>query len=321
MNTSKIEKSSKKIPWLAGLLGIQVILAVVLLNLHNRQPVAQNEALLAFDRAVLDKIEIISPDGKIDLHKKEGSWQIGNGLPALASRVDELLDEFAAIRSGWVVATTAEAATRFEVTEEKFRRKIHLRQGNTDVGALLLGTSPNFRHSHVRKPGDSEIYTVKLDEYSLPVDQESWLDNQLLRPTEDVILLQFGDHKIEKISGQWPARTPDAMAAVASDETGEAADASTGTTGFDSAAFANALAELTVLGVAKDPAGLETLSEGESALVQIQWRVATSAGEYDYQLLSKNDQYYIRRGDIPHTFKLSKAQYDALAQIQQLGHS
>lgn len=328
MKTSKIEKSAKKIPWLAGLFAVQVVLAVVLFNMHNRQPAGQNEPLLAFDRATLDYIEITAPDGQIKLEKKDGQWQIGEGLPALASRVDELLKEFEGMRSGWAVATTPEAAARFEVTEGKFRRKIHLRQGSAEVGSLLLGTSPNFRSSHVRKPGAKEIYSVKLDEFSLPVEQESWLDNQLLRPKGDVTALQFGEKKIEKISGQWPAPTPGAVAAPEQPTESEETAASAG---FDSAAFSKALAELTVQGVAKDQAELDAPTAGNAQsqaatdnngeLLQIRWQVTTSDGVYDYQLLSKNDQYYIRRGDVSHTFKLSKTQYDALAKIQELRQS
>lgn len=347
MNASKIEKSSKKIPWLAGLLGVQMVLAVVLFNMQNRQPAAQNEPLLAFDRETLDQIEIVSSEGQIKLEKKGGTWQIGDGLPALASRVDELLNEFAALRSGWAVATSAEAAGRFEVTEDKFRRRIHLRQGNAEVGALLLGTSPNFRHSHVRKPDASEIYSVKLDEFSLPVDQDSWLDNQLMRPNGNITALQFGEHKVEKISGQWPAPTPAVVAAATSEQAAESAQASaeaavptaaapvttvataptTAASGFDSAAFAKTLAELTVQGIVKDQAELDAptttgaQSAGERELLQIRWKVTTSEGVYDYQLLSKNEQYYIRRGDTAHTFKLSKTQYDALAKIQELRQS
>lgn len=331
MKTSKIEKSSKKIPWLAGLFGVQVVLAVMLFNMHNRQPAGQNEHLLAFDRAALDYIEITAPDGQIKLEKKDGQWQLGEGLPALASRVDELLKEFEGIRGGWAVATTPEAAARFEVTEAKFRRKIHFRQGSAEVGSLLLGTSPNFRSSHVRKPGEKEIYSVKLDEFSLPVEQESWLDNQLLRPKGDVTALQFGEKRIEKISGQWPAPTPDAVASVQPVESADTA----APTGFDSAAFSKALAELTVQGVAKDQAELDApttdnaqiqaaksqATTNNGALLQIRWQVITSDGVYDYQLLSKNDQYYIRRGDVPHTFKLSKTQYDALVKIQELRQS
>jgi len=334
MNTSKIEKSSKKIPWLAGLFGVQVVLAVVLFNAQNTQSVAQNEPLLAFDRAALDKIEIIAPDGKIDLQKKDGHWQLGEGLPVLETRMEDLLNELSGLRSGWAVATSSDAAKRFEVTDEKFRRKIHVHQGGKEVGSLILGTSPTFRHAHVRKPNASEIYSVKLDEFSLPVERDGWMDNQLLQPKGDITALQFGDQRVEKIAGQWPGRTPDAVAAAAaqaadSEEAPAAneAEAKPQTSGFDSAAFAKALTELAVLGLATDQAELDAPTtsdannQGDSQLLKIQWKVTTSEGEFEYQLLSKNDQYYIRRGDFDYTFRLSKTQYDALAKIQELRQS
>ena len=330
MNISKIEKSSKKIPWLAGLFGLQVVLAVVLFNAQNTQSIAQNEPLLAFDRAALDKIEIVAPDGKIDLQKKDGRWQLGDGLPVLETRMEELLNELSGLRSGWAVATSSDAAKRFEVTEEKFRRKIHVHQGGKEVGSLILGTSPTFRHAHVRKPNASEIYAVKLDEFSLPVEQDSWMDNRLLQPKGDITALQFGDQRVEKISGQWPAK-PEVVAAEASADSEEASAANDAEaksqTGFDGSAFAKALSELAVLGLATDQAELDAPTtsdannQGDSQLLKIQWKVTTSEGEFDYQLLSKNDEYYIRRSDVDHTFKLSKSQYNALAKIQELRQS
>jgi hypothetical protein len=330
MNT-KIEKSSKKIPWLAGLFGVQVVLAVVLFNAQNTQTIAQNEPLLAFDRAALDKIEIIAPDGKINLQKKDGRWQLGEGLPVLETRMEELLNELSGLRTGWAVATSSDAAKRFEVTDEKFRRKIHVHQGGKEVGSLILGTSPSFRHAHVRKPNASEIYSVKMDEFSLPVENDSWMDNQLLQPKGDITALQFGDQRVEKISGQWPAK-PEVVAAEASADSEEApaandAEATPQTSGFDSSAFAKALSELAVLGLATNQAELDAPTtsdannQGDSQLLKIEWTVTTSEGELDYQLLSKNDEYYIRRGDIDHTFKLSKSQYNALAKIQELRQS
>lgn len=330
MNT-KIEKSSKKIPWLAGLFGVQVVLAVVLFNVQNTQTIAQNEPLLAFDRAALDKIEIIAPDGKINLQKKDGRWQLGEGLPVLETRMEELLNELSGLRTGWAVATSSDAAKRFEVTDEKFRRKIHVHQGGKEVGSLILGTSPSFRHAHVRKPNASEIYSVKMDEFSLPVENDSWMDNQLLQPKGDITALQFGDQRVEKISGQWPAK-PEVVAAaeasVDSEEASVANDAEAKSqTGFDSSAFAKALSELAVLGLATNQAELDAPTtsdannQGDSQLLKIEWKVTTSEGELDYQLLSKNDEYYIRRGDIDHTFKLSKSQYNALAKIQELRQS
>jgi hypothetical protein len=337
MNTSKIEKSSKKIPWLAGLFSIQVALAVVLFNVQGGEPDALNEPLLAVDSAALDRIEIHSADGSIELQKKDGQWQMGDGLPVADGRISDLLKQLEALRRGWAVATTDEAAKRFEVTEETFKRKIRLLQGDTEVDTLLVGTSPSFRQSHVRKPGDDEIYSVKLDEFSLATDRDNWLDTQLMRPKGDIVALQFGDRSVKKVAGQWPANTPESVAATQSSEaSGEPvneAEAASETAGeppkprFDSAAFAKALTDLTVLGLADNQAELDApvtedaTQQNEEQVLKIQWEITTSDGHYQYQLLSRNDQYYIRRDDNDHTFRLSKAQYDALAKIQELRQS
>lgn len=334
MNASKIEKNSKKIPWLAGLLSAQVVLAVLLFNVQGREPASLNEPLLTVDRAALDRIEISTGDSTIELLKKDGQWQMGDGLPVAESRVDELLRQFEQLRRGWAVATSNEAAKRFEVTEDKFKRKVRLRQGDKEVDMLLVGTSPSFRHTHVRKPGDDEIYSVKLDEFSLATERDNWLDTQLMRPQGDIVALQFGEHTVKKVAGQWPASTPESVAAAAGDaaasaEGDEAAPAAANDSKprFDSSAFAKALADVTVLGLAENQAELDAPvthdaeKQDENQVLKIQWQVTTSEGSYEYQLLSRNDQYYIRRGDNDHTFRLSKTQYDALAKIQELRQS
>lgn len=342
MSFSKIDKSSKKIPWLAGLFGIQVVVAVVLFNVQNRQPAASDEPLLAFNKATLDAIEITAGEENIALRKKGTQWQIDDDLPVVQTRVDDLLKEIEALRGGWAVAKTDEAAKRFEVAEEKFKRKIRLLSGDKEVGALLMGTSPAFRQSHVRKPGDANIYAVKLSEFSLATDKDSWIDMQLMRPEGDIVAVQSGGRKVEKVAGHWPANTPtvntDAAAESSDGASVENAQASVETDqpqattantapAFDSAAFTKALADLTVLGLAKNQADLDApvtddaTEQDQNKVLKIEWTVTTDKGTYEYQLLSKSDQYYIRRGDNDHTFRLSKPQYDALAKIQDLRQS
>ena len=181
MNASKIEKSSKKIPWLAGLFGIQLALAVVLFNIQGGEPDALNEPLLALDRDALDRIEISTADGKVELHKKAGQWQMGEGLPVAKDRINDVLKQLEELRRGWAVANSDEAANRFEVTEEKFKRKVRFLQGDKEMDLLLVGTSPSFRHAHVRKSGDDAIYSAKLDEFSLATERDHWLDTQLMQ--------------------------------------------------------------------------------------------------------------------------------------------
>ncbi|MBC6904144.1 DUF4340 domain-containing protein [Saccharophagus sp. K07] len=341
MTTSKITKISKKIPWLAGVFGAQLVLAVVLFNVQHRQPTANNEPLLTFNKATVDTVEITSGEEKIELRKKDGQWRIGDSLPIAETRLNDLLKEVEGLRGGWAVAKTGDAAKRFEVADDKFKRKLRLLSGDKEVGVLLVGTSPSFRQTHVRKQGDANIYSVKFDEFSLTTEQDSWLDTELMRPAGEITAVQFDGHKVEKVAGHWPAKTPDSVAGDATKEEGAAsAEAVVATEGnadnaaegdktlkFDSAAFAKALGDITVLGIAKNQADLDAPvtqdvnAQDENKVLKIEWTVTTDKGEFSYQLLSKNEQYYIRRSDINETFRLSKSQYDALAKVQDLRQS
>jgi len=334
MNVSKIDKTSRKIPWLAGWFAAQVVLAVLLFNVQSREPAGLNEPLLALDSNAIDRIEVSASEGKLELQKIDGQWQVGEGSPVVANRVEDLLKQPEGLRRGCAVATSKEAAKRFEVGDDNAKREVRFFQHDKEVDKVLMGSSPAFRQVHVRKPGDSEIYSVRFDEYQLVTNTDSWLDLELLRPAGDITELKYGEHSVKKIAGQWPAGTPESVAAAApvadlNDEAAaEAESADEAVPSFDSAAFAKALADLTVLGLADNQAELdapvteEAVQQDDNKVLNIQWEVTTSEGSYQYQLLStNNDQYYIRRADKDHTFRLSKMQYDALAKIQELRQS
>ena len=335
MNSSKIQRSAKKIPWLAGIFAVQLVLAVVLFNVDGEDSTTANAPLLAVDTAQVDKLEITSGEESLQLLKKDNQWQLGDGLPAAQNKVGDLLKELGGLRGDWPVATTADAAKRFEVSDEKFKRKIRLLSGDKELVVLYMGTSPSFKQAHLRKGGSDAIYAARIDEFALGTNRDSWLDPGLMRPQGDILALQIGEHKVAKADGKWPSENnapatgaeapanPTAPAAAApAAET--AKPASPGPTGFDSAAFAKALADVSVLGVAPNQADFDApaaAGAGDGKLSKLEWSVTTSSGNYQYQLLSKDDQYFIRRNDNEHSFRISKLQYDALAKIQELQQS
>ncbi|RME33334.1 MAG: DUF4340 domain-containing protein, partial [Gammaproteobacteria bacterium] len=175
---------------LSVLLGIQVLAAILLLGQQQTSPASQGRrALLDFDPSLVDHLRIESPDGKVELVRKEGRWVIAGEpeLPADQGRVEALLGKLAALRAGTVVATSDSAHERFRVTDQAFERRITLYQGERQLAALLVGTSPNFRLVHVRVPGQAEIYAVEFATYEAPDLAREWLDKDLLRrPVETI---------------------------------------------------------------------------------------------------------------------------------------
>lgn len=321
MNSSNIERSAKKIPWLAGIFVAQIALAVVLFNTgEERGAAAVNQPLLAFDAAAVSKVELASATETLVLEKKGAQWQLGENLPAANERVTDLLKQIADLRTGWPVANTKEASKRFQVTDESFVRKIRLYQGDKELAMLYMGNAPSFRTAHVRAAGDEKIYSLKFDDYSVPTGRDAWVDPNLLRPKGEILAVQMGERKLSKSDGQWPGAT--AAATPAAD--GKPAEGKPPASAFDGAAFAKTLEEISVLGVAERQAEFDApvtanpaAKDGKS-LLKLAWTVTTSEGSYEYQLLGKQEEYFLRRSDNDHTFRVSKAQYDALLKIQEL---
>jgi len=317
--TSNTQRSAKKIPWLAGLFVAQVALAAVLFTTGRQAAVAVNEPLLTFDSAAVDKLELVGEGETLLLQKNGNQWQLEEDLPVANARMTDLLKQIADLRTGWPVANTKDAHKRFQVTDESFVRKVRLFQGDKELAMMYLGNAPSFRSVHLRAAGSDEIYALKFDDMMLPMSRDAWLDPDLLRPKGDILAVQAGGHKVSKTDGQWPSTSAAAEPAAEGEQPASAAAG-----GFDGAAFAKTMAEITVFGVAEKQAEFDApiiadpSAQDDKSLLKLAWTVTTSEGSYEYQLLGKQEQYYIRRNDNDHTFRISKAQYDALVKIQEL---
>ena len=145
---------------LAAVLGLQLVLALVLwAGGPDYNAFKAKEPLLAFDPAKVDRIEIAEGSANsVALVKEDGKWVIPSsaGFPADAAKVSGLLTKLAGLKKGWPVATSAEAAKRFKVSDDAFERRVVLKSGGGTLGELLLGTSPNFKSVSVRAGGDAQ---------------------------------------------------------------------------------------------------------------------------------------------------------------------
>jgi hypothetical protein len=328
MNSTHSEKSAKRIPWLAGALVAQLVLAVVLFNVGRQDPEALNEPLLALDVSTVDKMEITGEDQTLVLEKKGGQWQMGEGLLVQPDKVADIMKQLQALRRGWPVGNTPEVLKRFQVAEDSFLRKIRLLQGDKQLALLYVGSAPSFRNAHLRLDGEKEVFSLKFDQYSLSMGRDAWLDTNMLRPRGEILSLQLGEHKISKVDGKWPSAEPaEAAAGEGEGEQAQANEKTESAVTFDGAAYARTMEELIVLGVAEKQAEFDAPVTGDPAkqdgnsLLRLVWTVTTNEGSYEYQLLSKEDKYYLRRSDNDNTFRISKVQYDALMKIQELGSS
>lgn len=197
-----------KIWTLSALLALQLVAAILLTLDYNRQD--QNQAqgpLLALEKSAVDRILIEEPDQPpLELVKQDNRWILPGyyNLAAHSSRIDSLFDSLQALERNWPVATTAASAKRFEVTEEKFQRKLQLQQGDQVLARLYLGSAPAMSKTHVRLDGEDAVYALGLNHHQAPVQASSWVDIGLLQVDRTQLArIQGPDFALVKTEDQW----------------------------------------------------------------------------------------------------------------------
>jgi hypothetical protein len=252
------------------------------------------------DMETVDQIDIATDTGEsLRLKLKGQSWVLDNDLPVAQGKMTELLTSLKSARTGWPIATTPEAAQQLNVADTQFRRKLGFSSKGTELPALLIGSSPSFKNSHVRKQGTTDIHSLEIDEYYLSADAESWIDAYFLRLNEDQITeLHLGERIVSKQNGQW---TQPSSAAASSSVPSAGTQAPTP---FNAAEFVKKLSEIEILGVVK-PEDVQKV-----AGLDAEWAVKTAQGDKGFKLMHNAEDYYLQRDDYPHTFRISKALYD-----------
>jgi hypothetical protein len=269
------------------LLAVQLLLALWLFSSNDNAVVSQP---LLPQLANADTLVLSSKDSdtELKLTRQDDVWRLaGTGLSASQSKIDNLLRDLSALKTGWPVAQSSEAQSRFGVSESKYEQKLVIKQADTTLHTLYLGDSPAFRQLYLRKDGDDAIYKGALNRFELSVDETAWLDKQLLRlPMVDSI--SQGDNQLQRQGSDWQLRL-----------NGETQPA-------DSDAARDVVAKLTSLSVLKR-AEKAPLSTDINEL-----QVRSGARDYTYQLVKQADNALIRRTDIDYWFEISQYSFDQL---------
>jgi len=284
--------NTKKLTWtLGGVLTVQLVL-VAILQWSEWQGVDSKPAtpLLATESKAVNKIEISDGKQSVVLHKINDSWQLPElyQLPADGFKVSELISQLKRNKTQWPVATSKSAKTRFEVAEDKYKRRIKIWSGDKVVSDVFVGTSPAFRQSHVRRAGEDEIYAVEINSYSINLVDSDWLDKNLLQVKSfdtfesDSLSLKQHDAKWQLVAAKGLDKLP---SAVKDDELQR---------------LQTKLSSLRVLDVA------------EKTIEKPDFRFTVRAGDktYTYELAKLDDSYWIKRDDYPQVFKLSQMDYE-----------
>jgi hypothetical protein len=193
---------------LSGVLALQLVLALALtFSGTDYAAYKADEPLLAFDNDKVDQI-VIDETGanSVTLKKHDGQWLIPAmaDFPAEQARVTGLLDKIGALKKGWPVATTSDAAKRFKVAAEDHERRIVLKSGDQELATLLIGSSPTYRQAHVRTASADEIYSAEISAYEAGARGEEWVDKTYLDiPQDKIASISIGDVVLEQKDGKF----------------------------------------------------------------------------------------------------------------------
>lgn len=310
---------SKKLPILGAVFAVQLVIAAVLMVGDQEQVSSINEPLLVFERENIDQIVLAGKEGEpLTLNKEGEQWYMADKLPVLPLRLDSIFESLAKLKTQWPVANTDKAAQRFEVQDDNFAHKVTLFDGDKQAAEVLIGSSPSFNKSHVRIPGEDDIYSLRINAYDTTNNIDHWLESTLLQPQGELLEVKSDSYALAKEDGKWPEiKADEAEKAEGEAEQEKAGDASEV---LDIAKFEEVLTTLRVIGVADSiaefdaPETQDAQADGNEVKV-IKWSVKTADDEYQYKMLKKADQFYLQRDDYPQTFRISKYQYDNFAKI------
>ncbi|GAB5413807.1 MAG: hypothetical protein Cons2KO_14100 [Congregibacter sp.] len=274
---------------LSGLLVLQILLVALFYWPENESGKIRPALLHGTSAKAIDSIRITSTDddgAELTLEEIEGEWRLADSnLPAARDKVDTLLYALTQRDPGFPIAQTAEAAKRFEVSAEKFQRKLTL-TGAEAENVVYLGSSPAFRKVHARVEGDDAIFVAELNTYDADTNADQWLDRSLLG--------------VQGVNGLQVGSQLDEQRYAIVEDTWQNADGSA-VNSEDLETLLTGLSSLRVSGVLENETELDT---AESTLTV---RAERDAGPVTLSILHNADdeRYYLHSDAYPQVFNTS----------------
>jgi hypothetical protein len=207
--------------YLAGLLLVQVLLILIFRSPFTGADTgyASRALLPALDAITPSQIEIVGPDeDSIKLVRRDGAWHVDDlgGFPADGAKLESMLDELKQIRVRRPVVTSDRYHASFKVAEDDHEARVRLwddSEGDPDVD-LIVGSSPNFRTSHVRLAGEDAVYEARgVSPYDIRPARSSWIARELVDADATgvvgvVLTNAAGGFELAKQAGIWTVRAP-----------------------------------------------------------------------------------------------------------------
>ncbi len=213
---------------LAGLLGVQVLLALLVFVKKDDNRIGSLEPFI--DGIAADKVERIRvydsyPPAKeetgegtrkskdqpaVELVKRGSDWQVATSYdyPADGSKVTDLLDKVIAIRTRGPIASGKARQKQLEVADDDYQRKLVITAGGKDT-TIYVGASAGARQTSVRLAGSDDVYgAMGLSAFAVGANAAAWIDTSYFKVEKEQIASievsnQNGTFTLEPGAGGW----------------------------------------------------------------------------------------------------------------------
>ncbi len=172
---------------LIGLLAAQLLLIVLLRSPFSggADTFEPRPLLTGLDEMTPTRVELVAPDQQVTLVREGDAWIVAevDGFPADAAKVDRLVETLTDLEVRRPVVSSSRYHDTFEVGDTENVGRVTIWGEGTDEPAvdLIVGSSPNYRITHVRPSDDDRVYEVRgLGSYDVRPELANWIDKQLV---------------------------------------------------------------------------------------------------------------------------------------------
>ena len=216
---------------LIALLALQVIVILLARSPFSSSTGSSRSHLLLpeLDGGTAIRIELDGDqDRSLTLERKDKDWVLGElgGYPADATKIEELIDKLASLEVRLPVVSSSRYHKTFELTDDENRGRLRLFGDGSDTPEvdLILGSSPNYRVTNVRRADADEVFEVQgLASYDIGAEPGFWAEKQLVDVPEAElqgikVTNASGTLELSRQGGTWKIASPAEFAQVSLDD-------------------------------------------------------------------------------------------------------
>jgi hypothetical protein len=168
------------------------------------------------------KLELSGDEDTLTLVKQADGWIVeeAGGFPASAEKIDGLLDDLRTLQVRRPVVSSGRYHSAFKVADDEHEGRVRVFSDESSSPAvdLILGNSPNYQITHVRREGEPNVYEARgIAPYDVSTDSGAWIEKQLVDIDEEAIIgiavkNAEGSFELTREDGVWIVSAPASQA-------------------------------------------------------------------------------------------------------------